>query len=172
MLSLLFYMAMEHCNDIAPFDAHDYYMGLALAEAKNAEAQSEVPVGAVLVGRGGEILGRAHNSPIAFNDPTAHAEILAMRRGAALIGNYRLSGVRLYVTLEPCAMCVGAMLHARVGMLVFGASDPKGGAAGSVVDLTNVPLFNHTIEVVRGIRSEECAELLQRFFRERRRDKK
>jgi tRNA(adenine34) deaminase len=165
-------MMTERNDDSAPFEPHDYYMGLALVEAKNAEAQSEVPVGAVLVGRGGEILGRAHNSPIALNDPTAHAEILAIRRGAALVGNYRLSGVRLYVTLEPCAMCVGAMLHARVGMLVFGASDPKGGAVGSVVDLTRVPVFNHTIEVVGGIRSEECTELLQRFFRERRRDKK
>lgn len=165
-------MAIEYVNNTAPLDAHNYYMGLALVEAKNAEALSEVPVGAVLVDGEGEIIGRAHNSPIGFNDPTAHAEILAMRRGAAMLGNYRLTGSRLYVTLEPCAMCVGAMLHARVGMLIFGAADPKGGAAGSVVDLTRVPLFNHTIEVVGGVRSEECTEVLQRFFRERRRNKK
>jgi tRNA(Arg) A34 adenosine deaminase TadA len=165
-------MMIERDNDKPPSDSHDYYMGLALVEAKNARAESEVPVGAILVGREGEILGRGHNSPIAMCDPTAHAEIMAIRRGAALLGNYRLPGARLYVTLEPCAMCVGAMLHARIGVLIFGAPEPKGGAAGSVVDLTRVPEFNHTIEVVGGIRSEECTELLRDFFRDRRRDKK
>lgn len=143
-------------------------MGLALQEARKAYSIHEVPVGAVLIGDNGEVLGQAHNAPISLSDPTAHAEILAIRQAADKRGNYRLVGSVLYVTLEPCAMCLGAMLHARIRMLVFGASDPKSGAAGSVVDLTRPSLFNHYIEVVAGIRGQECSELLRSFFRDRR----
>lgn len=147
---------------------HEYFMGLALAEAARAYALCEVPVGAVLVGCAGEVLGQASNAPIHTVDPTAHAEILALRQASKAAGNYRLPGSTLYVTLEPCVMCVGAMVHARVKTLVFGAYDPKTGAAGSVVDLTKAPSFNHIVEVIGGVRADECSELLKRFFRERR----
>lgn len=147
---------------------HDRFMDLALAEARAAYAAAEVPVGAVVVGRRGDILGAAHNRPIGLSDPTAHAEILALRRAAQGVGNYRLSGALCYVTLEPCAMCVGAMLHARIRTLVFGAHDSRAGAAGSVVDLTAVPVLNHRLEVIGGVRAEECARLLREFFRQRR----
>lgn len=143
-------------------------MNLALEQAALAALREEVPVGAVLVGSNGEIIARAYNAPIALCDPTAHAEILILREGARLMGNYRLPGSRLYVTLEPCSMCMGAMIQARVEMLVFGASDPKSGAAGSVVDLTKVPSFNHYVKVVGGVKAEECARLLRDFFRLRR----
>jgi tRNA(adenine34) deaminase len=151
---------------------HHYLMGLALQEARRAYDLCEVPVGAVLVGKDGQVLSQAHNAPVSQSDPTAHAEILAIRQAAAAGGNYRLVGSVLYVTLEPCSMCLGAMLHARVQMLVYGAADSKSGAAGSVVDLTKPTLFNHYIEVVAGIRGEECSELLRSFFRERRRGAK
>lgn len=150
---------------------HDHFMGLALKEAERAYSQSEVPVGAVLVGLRGEVLGRGCNAPVSLVDPTAHAEILALRAAALRLDNYRLIGTTLYVTLEPCPMCVGAILHARVRRLVFGAPDLKGGAAGGVVDLTKVNEFNHYVEVVRGIRKEECAGLLRQFFQERRKTK-
>ena len=146
----------------------NYFMGIAIEEAAKAYRLSEVPVGSVLVAENGEILARAHNRPIASADPTAHAEILALREASAKTGNYRLPQTTLYVTLEPCAMCVGAMLHARVGRLVFGAFDPKTGAAGSVLDLTSVASFNHYIEVCGGVRAGECSDLLTAFFRERR----
>jgi tRNA(adenine34) deaminase len=149
-------------------DNHNHFMGLALEEALKAYERSEVPVGAVLVSSEGEILASAHNSPISLCDPTAHAEILALRQAALRMENYRLPGVTAYVTLEPCSMCVGAMLQARIGTLVIGALDPRSGAAGSVVDLTRVPIFNHNIQVVSGILSDDCADLLRRFFRERR----
>lgn len=151
---------------------HVHFMGLAVEEARKAYARLEVPIGAVLVDGNGEVLSRAHNAPISLRDPTAHAEISAIRQAAARMNNYRLPGTSLYVTLEPCAMCLGAMLQARVRTLVYGASDSKAGAAGSVVDLTNVPLFNHSIEVVEGVLEDECAELLRRFFNERRQEKK
>lgn len=147
---------------------HDYFMGLALQEAQRGYLQQEVPVGAILTDGHGQVLGRACNLPISTYDPTAHAEILALRQASATLKNYRLPGTILYVTLEPCAMCLGAMLQARVAQLVFGATDPKSGAARSVVDLTNVSSFNHYIEVVYGVRAEECAALLRRFFKERR----
>jgi tRNA(adenine34) deaminase len=143
-------------------------MGLALEEAQKAFQLAEVPVGAVLVNAAGEVLAKAHNLPVCSNDPTAHAEILAIRSASAGAGNYRLPETTVYVTLEPCAMCVGAMLHARVRRLVFGARDPRSGAAGSVVDLTAVSSFNHRIEVVEGVRSMECSEILKEFFRARR----
>ncbi|NLI82154.1 MAG: tRNA adenosine(34) deaminase TadA [Deltaproteobacteria bacterium] len=151
-------------------DPH-HYMGLALEEAARGYAQGEVPVGAVVVDTNGRVLSRAYNAPIACNDPTAHAEILAIRQAASELGNYRLTGSTLYVTLEPCPMCLGAMLHARLSKLVFGAPDPKWGAAGGVVDLTRVSGFNHYIVVIGGVRVEECAEILRRFFRERRQEK-
>lgn len=146
----------------------DFFMGLALEEAKKGCELAEVPVGAVLTDASGNILARAHNKPVSQHDPTAHAEILAIRAAAALAGNYRLPETSIYVTLEPCAMCVGAMLHARVKRLVFGAADPKSGAAGSVIDLTAVTSFNHRIEVTGGVRAEECAEILRSFFKKRR----
>ncbi len=143
-------------------------MGLAIEEAEKGYMLAEVPVGAVLVSDRGEILARAHNMPITSGDPTAHAEILAIRGAAARIGNYRLPETTLYVTLEPCAMCVGAMLHARVRRLVFGALDSRTGAAGSVIDLTGVTSFNHHLEVKGGVLAERCSEILRRFFKERR----
>jgi tRNA(adenine34) deaminase len=147
---------------------HHSYMGLALAEARLAYAAAEVPVGAVLVGSQGEILARAHNAPVGLCDPTAHAEILALRQAAKALQNYRLPGTIFYVTLEPCPMCLGAMLYARVQTLVYGAPDEKAGAAGSVLDLTGVERFNHRLEVIGGVRGTECAHLLQQFFKERR----
>lgn len=143
-------------------------MGLAVEEAEKGYRLDEVPVGAVLVAADGLVLSRAHNMPISSNDSTAHAEVVAIRKACASLGNYRLSGTVLYVTLEPCAMCVGAMLHARVGRLVFGARDPRSGAAGSVLDLTNVARFNHRIEVTGGVLAEKCAEMLRTFFKDRR----
>lgn len=151
---------------------HDHFMGLAIEEARKAFASMETPVGAVLAGPGGEILATGRNAPIALCDPTAHAEIVALRAASRELQNYRLPGTVLYVTLEPCIMCVGAMVHARVDHLVFGARDPKTGAAGSIVDLTNAPFLNHHMRVTGGVRADECGELLQRFFRERRLSKK
>lgn len=147
----------------------DYeYMGEALLQARAALLAGEVPVGAVLVGAEGEILARAHNYPILLRDPTAHAEILALRHAARLRGNYRLPGTTLYVTIEPCLMCTGALLHARVQRLVFGAPDPKGGACVSLYRLPEDPRLNHRLEVTGGVREAECRELLQQFFRVKR----
>jgi tRNA(adenine34) deaminase len=142
-------------------------MRLAIAGAAKAADAGEVPVGAVVV-RNGEVIGEGCNRPLTTSDPTAHAEIVALRAAAAHEKNYRLNGVHLYVTLEPCAMCIGAMLHARVGRLVFGAYDSKAGAAGSVLDLANNRLLNHRIEVNGGLMQDDCAEILQRFFASRR----
>ena len=142
-------------------------MKAAIAEAKVAASVGEVPVGAVLV-RSGEILSRGLNRPIQDNDPTAHAEIVAIRAAAAGAKNYRLNDTTLYVTLEPCAMCVGAMVHARVSRLVFGAYDPKAGVAGSVLDLCDDRRLNHRIEVNGGLLEAQCAGLLKKFFDERR----
>ena len=142
-------------------------MGEALALARAAAARGEVPVGAVVV-RDGAIVGRGGNAPIAHNDPTAHAEIAALRDAARALGNYRLAGCTLYTTLEPCAMCAGAMLHARIARVVFGARDPKTGAAGSVIDLFAEPRLNHHAAVTGGVRDAECAALLSGFFAARR----
>jgi tRNA(adenine34) deaminase len=139
----------------------------ALAEARLAAEASEVPIGAV-VARNGEIVARGQNRVLRDVDPTAHAEIVALRAAARAIGNYRLNGCTLYVTLEPCAMCAGAMIHARLDRLVFAAADPKAGAAGSVLAVLNHPQLNHQMEVEQGILAEESAELLRSFFRERR----
>jgi len=145
----------------------EMWMEEALRLAAKAQAAGEVPVGAVLV-RDGSILGRGWNQVISTNDPTAHAEIIALREAAASLGNYRLTGCELYVTLEPCAMCAGAMVHARIGKLVIGADDPKAGAAGSVIDVFGSPAANHQIAVERGVLASRCMETLQAFFREKR----
>jgi len=143
-------------------------MRRALELAVRAQAEGEVPVGAVLVGADGEVLAEGWNRPISSHDPTAHAEILALRAGATVAGNYRLPGSTLYVTLEPCAMCAGAMVHARVARLVYGAADPKTGAAGSVFDIVRTEALNHQVEVTGGVLASECAAVLQAFFRARR----
>jgi tRNA(adenine34) deaminase len=141
-------------------------MRLALAQAALARAAGEVPVGAVVV-QGGAVVGRGYNQPIATSDPTAHAEVLALREAARAAGNYRLTGSVLYVTVEPCLMCVGAIVHARVATVVYGAADPKGGAVRSLLDPGTLPL-NHRFEVVEGVLADECREVLQDFFRARR----
>ena len=143
------------------------FMKAALAEARVAASADEVPVGAVVV-RNGEIIGRGLNRPIQDNDPTAHAEIVAIRAAAGEERNYRLEGATIYVTLEPCPMCVGAMLHARIARVVFGAYDPKAGAAGSVLDLCDDRKLNHRIEVNGGLLEEQCGGLLSEFFEKRR----
>ena len=145
----------------------DHWMALAIAQARAAMAAGEVPVGAILV-KDGAIVSSGRNAPLAAHDPTAHAEIAALRAGAQVLGNYRLDGCELFVTLEPCAMCAGAMLHARLARVVFGAADPKTGAAGSVVDLFARPELNHHTVVQGGVMADECAGLLQEFFRGRR----
>jgi tRNA(adenine34) deaminase len=142
-------------------------MQSALAQARLAAEAGEVPIGAVLT-REGEIVTRGQNRVLRDVDPTAHAEIVALRAAAAALGNYRLDGCTLYVTLEPCAMCAGAMIHARLDRLVFAAADPKAGAAGSVLSVLNHPQLNHQMEVEQGILGDEAAELLRSFFRERR----
>lgn len=147
-------------------DDHDF-MGIALDLAREAATLGEVPVGAVIV-RDGEIVGRGRNQPIGRHDPTAHAEVLALRDAAARLGNYRLPGCTLYVTLEPCAMCIGAMFHARIGRVVFGATDAKTGAAGSVIDLFAEERLNHHAKTTAGVRAEECGALLSAFFAARR----
>lgn len=143
------------------------FMGLALDEARRAAAEGEVPVGAAVV-LDGRVIGRGHNRPIASVDPTAHAEILALREAARETGNYRLSGAVLYVTVEPCAMCCGAALHARLSRVVYGADDPKAGAARSLYRLLDDPRMNHAAIVTSGMRSAECAALLSEFFKARR----
>jgi len=144
-----------------------YWMREALKCAKAAEAQSEVPVGAVIV-VDGKLLAAAHNRVIHDNDPTGHAEIVAMRTAAANEGNYRLPDATLYVTLEPCAMCAGAMLHARIQRVVYGAADPRFGAGGSLMDLLQDERLNHRCEVEGGVLAQECGDLLSNFFRRRR----
>ncbi|MFO7255113.1 MULTISPECIES: tRNA adenosine(34) deaminase TadA [Limnochorda] len=143
------------------------WMGLALAEAKKAWALGEVPIGAVVV-RDGEVLARAHNLRETWGDPTAHAELIAIREAARRVGGWRLTGATVYATIEPCPMCAGALLLARVDRLVYGAPDPKGGAVDSLVRLLDDPRFNHQVRVTSGVRAEEGADLLRRFFRQLR----
>lgn len=143
------------------------FMRRALELARAAEAAGEVPVGAVLVHEGA-VIGEGFNRPIAAHDPTAHAEIEALRAGARVLGNYRLTGSTLYVTMEPCPMCAGAIVHARVGRVVYGAADLRGGAAGTVIDVFGGPAVNHRVSVTGGVLDAECRELLQAFFRQRR----
>jgi tRNA(adenine34) deaminase len=140
---------------------------LALAQARLAAEAGEVPVGAVVV-HNGEVIADGQNCVLRTHDPTAHAEIVAMRAAAQHLKNYRLTGCELYTTLEPCAMCAGAIIHARISRLVYGAADPKAGAAGSVLAVVNHPQLNHQLQVTEGVRAEECGELLRTFFRERR----
>ncbi len=142
-------------------------MQAALGEARHAAEAGEVPIGAVVIHQGA-IIATGQNRVLRDLDPTAHAEIVAMRAAAAVLGNYRLNGCTLFVTLEPCAMCAGAMTHARIDRLVFAAADPKAGAAGSVLSVINYPPLNHKMQVEQGIAAEESAELLRSFFRERR----
>ncbi len=142
-------------------------MQAALAEACKSADAGEVPIGAVMV-HGGQIIAHGQNSVIRNNDPTAHAEIVALREAANSLGNYRLNGCTLYVTLEPCSMCAGAMIHARIDRLVYAAADPKAGAAGSVLSVLNHPQLNHQMQLDQGILADEAGELLRSFFRERR----
>ncbi|MGA7155551.1 MAG: tRNA adenosine(34) deaminase TadA [Acidobacteriaceae bacterium] len=146
----------------------DERMSLAMAEARTAEAAGEVPVGCIIVSETGEIIARGENRVLRSSDPTAHAEIVALRAAGAALGNYRLMGCTLYSTLEPCAMCAGAILHARISRLVYGAPDPKAGACGTVLEVMNHPRLNHHLELVSGVRSDECGRLLTDFFRARR----
>ena len=142
-------------------------MRMALAAASQAKALGEVPVGAVLV-REGEVIATGFNQPIGQHDPSAHAEITALRAGATTLANYRMPGCTLYVTLEPCAMCAGAMMHARLARVVYGASDPKTGACGSIVNLFAEEKLNHHTAVTGGVLSDECSSMLSSFFAERR----
>lgn len=144
-----------------------YWMGRALERARNAAAAGEVPVGAILV-RDDERLGEGWNQSIGACDPTAHAEIMAMRAAAMRIGNYRLINSTLYATLEPCPMCAGAMIHARIARLVFGAADPRAGAAGTVCNLLQTDFLNHRVDIMGGVLAKECGTVLREFFRVRR----
>jgi tRNA(adenine34) deaminase len=143
------------------------FMHRALREAERAFGEGEVPVGAVVV-REGRVIGRGHNRAIHLNDPTAHAEILTLRRAGRKLGNYRLTGCTLYVTIEPCAMCAGAIVHARLERVVFGTLDAKAGASGSALTVLNHPRLNHQVEIQQGVMAAECASVLRGFFRQRR----
>jgi len=146
----------------------DYdFMKIALEEAEAGYRRGEVPVGALLV-REGVVLARAHNCPIATNDPSAHAEMLALRKAAEIIGNYRLAGTELYVTIEPCVMCAGAIIHARVERVIFGARDPKCGAVVSLYRILDDKRLNHQVKITEGILKDECGEIISRFFRKKR----
>lgn len=147
--------------------SHETLMALALEEARKALAAGEVPVGAVIV-LDGEVIGAGFNQPISANDPTAHAEIVALRAAAARAGNYRLTGATLYVTVEPCLMCVGAMVHARVGLVVYGTAEPKAGAIVSMTRAHELPQLNHRLQVEGGVLEDECRDVVQAFFRSRR----
>lgn len=149
----------------------EYFMRQALACARKAAAAGEVPVGAVIV-HAGRIVARGYNRPIAKHDPTAHAEIEALRKAARRLRNYRLPNCTLYVTLEPCAMCAGAIAYARVARIVFGAPDPKAGACGSVIDLLREPRVNHHTQAEGGLLAEECAQIVRDFFRTRRKTRR
>ncbi|HET9839203.1 MAG TPA: tRNA adenosine(34) deaminase TadA [Candidatus Angelobacter sp.] len=148
-------------------DEDALWMKRALDQARAALADGEVPVGALVI-KDGEILGSGHNRNLLDHDPTAHAEIVALRQAAARTGNHRLIGCTMYATIEPCAMCAGALIHARIARLVYGAPDPKAGAAGSVLQILNHPRLNHQMEITPGILADKCSELLQDFFRQKR----
>lgn len=149
----------------------EYWMRQALSLAQRAQEEGEVPVGALLV-LDNQVIGEGWNRPIGRHDPTAHAEIMALRQGGAVLQNYRLLNATLYVTLEPCVMCAGAMVHSRIRRLVYGAADEKTGAVGSLVDILRHPGMNHQVEIVTGVLAEECAATLSNFFRMRREQKK
>jgi tRNA(adenine34) deaminase len=143
------------------------WMELALEQAALAAAAGEVPVGALVI-KDGEVLGRGHNRNLLDDDPTAHAEIVALRQAAARLGNHRLTGCTMVATIEPCSMCAGALIHARIARLVYGAPDPKAGATGSVLQVINHPGLNHRMEVTAGVLAEKCSAVLQDFFRQKR----
>jgi len=149
-------------------EAHEKYMKLALDEAKKAGQNGEVPIGAILVAEDDKILAAAHNSAVSLSDPSAHAEILALREAGYKLKNYRLLNTSLYVTVEPCIMCMGAIVHARLKRLVFGTYDPKWGAAGSLYNFAEDKRLNHITDIVSGVCEEECKSLIQEFFRKRR----
>jgi tRNA(adenine34) deaminase len=157
----------EAMSDVRSDAMSDDFMRLALEQARHAWDLGEVPVGAVVV-KDGVVIARGYNQPIGKHDPTAHAEIVALRAAAEVLGNYRLPGCELYVTLEPCVMCSGAMMHARLAKVVYGATDPKTGACGSVVDLFGQEQLNHHTEVSGGVMAEECGAMLKSFFAARR----
>ena len=157
---------MEDVRD-EPDEVERRMMSAALHEARRAQEGGEVPIGAV-VAVGHEVIGRGFNQPIGANDPTAHAEIVAIRDAARHIGNYRLTGATLYVTVEPCLMCVGAIVHARIATVVFGAAEPKSGAVSSMVRGGELPGHNHRFQIVAGVLEAECRELIQEFFKSRR----
>jgi len=148
--------------------SHEKYMALALSEAEKAGQMGEVPIGAILVSEDGQILSSTHNRTIDLADPTAHAEILALREAALKINNYRLLNTTLYVTVEPCIMCMGAIVHARISKLVFGTGDPKWGAAGSLYDFAQDDRLNHRVAITKGVCRQECRHLIQDFFRAKR----
>jgi len=149
------------------FDSDYKFMNLALQEAQKSIEMNEVPVGAIIVVND-EVVSQAHNQPISENDPTSHAEINAIRKASENLGNYRLTGASLFVTLEPCAMCYGAIIHARISRLVFGAYDPKTGVCGSSIKLYEQACFNHSPEIIGGLLEEDCSLILKDFFKERR----
>jgi tRNA(adenine34) deaminase len=153
-------------TDFIPRDQE--LMQQAMAEARAAEAAGEVPVGAIIVSSTGETIARGSNRVLRDSDPTAHAEVVALRSAGAALGNYRLSGCTLYCTLEPCSMCAGAILHARIARLVYAAADPKAGACGSVIAVMNHPALNHRVELVEGVLADECGQMLTDFFRAKR----
>ena len=163
--------AMRTRIDVVNEYSDEYWMRQALSLAQRAQEEGEVPVGALLV-LDNQVIGEGWNRPIGRHDPTAHAEIMALRQGGAVLQNYRLLNATLYVTLEPCVMCAGAMVHSRIRRLVYGAADEKTGAVGSLVDILRHPGMNHQVEIVSGVLAEECAATLSNFFRMRRDQKK
>ncbi|MCR5536613.1 MAG: tRNA adenosine(34) deaminase TadA [Succinivibrio sp.] len=163
-------MAQPHEAAVLPYP-DEHYMQLAIEQAQLAYRLGEVPVGCVLVSAEGEVVGRGHNLTITSHDATAHAEVVALREAGQALGNYRLPALQMFVTLEPCIMCVGAIIHSRLQRLVYGAPDPRTGACGSVFSLISSPLHNHALLVEGGVLGEQCAKLLQDFFAERRHKK-
>src|SRR3981189_2898759 len=160
-------MSEAACSLNMTTDQDQQFRSAALAEAVRAEAEGEVPVGAIAVSSG-QIVGAGHNQPIGLNDPTAHAEILAIRSAGSHLKTYRLAEVSMYVTLEPCVMCVGAMVNARIARVIYGARDEKAGALGSMYDIGRDGRLNHRFEVIAGVMEPECAEIMREFFRARR----
>ena len=148
--------------------SYEFYMNKALQEALKAYAMGEIPVGAVVVSSEGNVLSKAHNETISRHDPSAHAEIIAMRKAARILKNYRLHKTRIYVTIEPCVMCAGALIHARVDEVIFGVSDPKWGGLTSLYQLGNDHRLNHRLKIISGVLETECGSIMQRFFQEKR----
>jgi tRNA(adenine34) deaminase len=148
--------------------SHEFYMHIALSEAFKAYEIGEVPVGAVMISSEGKILSQSHNATIRRNDPSAHAEIIVLREAAEVLKNYRLNNTRIYVTIEPCIMCVGALIHARVEEVIFGVADPKGGSLVTLYQLGNDTRLNHQLKVTSGVLKAECGKIIQRFFKEKR----